>query len=107
MVASAWFTAALGAVGLLLSADGAMAKKPAFTPPSYPTSRSNDFCPERCSVSGPNTGNWSLYSNFNPIRKCEQSMFYDFSLYDEVDNPAVNHRIRRSNSCFFLFPFPF
>lgn len=104
MVTSAWFTAALGATGLLLSADGAMAKKPVFTPPSYATSRSIDFCPERCSVSGPNTGNWSVYPNFDPIKKCEQSVFYDFSLYDEVDDPAANHRIRRSN-LYFIFSF--
>ncbi|AEO59465.1 glycoside hydrolase family 18 protein [Thermothelomyces thermophilus ATCC 42464] len=98
MVASSWFTAPLVAVALLLSLDGAVAKKPTFRPPSLPTYDDDAACPERCSVSGPSTGNWSVYPNFEPIRKCTQTMFYDFSLYDSVDDPTVNHRIHACSS---------
>ncbi|KAL2173022.1 uncharacterized protein P884DRAFT_273605 [Thermothelomyces heterothallicus CBS 202.75] len=98
MVASSWFTAPLVAVALLFSLDAALAKKPTFRPPSLPTYDDDAACPERCSVSGPSTGNWSVYPNFEPIRKCTQTMFYDFSLYDSVDDPTVNHRIHACSS---------
>ena len=103
MVASAWFTAAFGAVGVLLSADGAMAKKTGFRPPTVEIPRYDEVCPERCSVSGPQTGNWSVYPNFLPTRKCKQTMFYDFSLYDPVDDEAANHRIHACSSYGFDF----
>lgn len=68
--------------------------KPSFSP-SY---RSANACPERCSVAEPNTGNWSAYSNFKQIRACTETMFYDFSLYDEVDDPSTNHGIYACSS---------
>ena len=97
MVTSSWFTVALGALGFLLSVDRALAK-PGFRLTSSPTYRNFEVCPERCSISGPNTGNWSVYPNFKQIKKCKQTMFYDFSLYDQVDEQAVNHRIHACSS---------
>ncbi|KAK3398714.1 hypothetical protein B0T20DRAFT_411850 [Sordaria brevicollis] len=97
MVATSWLTAGMGALGLLLSADGVMAvKQPSFRFPSSPAYR--EVCPERCFVSGPNSGNWSVYPNFNQIKKCSQTMFYDFNLYDQVDNPNTNSRIAACTS---------
>ncbi|KAK3947971.1 hypothetical protein QBC32DRAFT_246732, partial [Pseudoneurospora amorphoporcata] len=97
MVASSWLTASLGALGLLLSADGGMAaKQSGFRFPSSPAYR--EVCPERCIVSGPNSGNWSVYPNFKQIKKCTQTMFYDFNLYDQVDNPDTNSRIAACTS---------
>ncbi|KAA8622106.1 hypothetical protein SMACR_09659 [Sordaria macrospora] len=97
MVASLWFTAGMGALGLLLSADGGMAaKQPGFRFPSSPAYR--EVCPERCIISGPNSGNWSVYPNFKQIKKCTQTMFYDFNLYDQVDNPDTNSRIAACTS---------
>lgn len=97
MVATSWFTAGMGALGLLLSADGVMAaKQPSFRFPSSPAYR--EVCPERCIVSGPNSGNWSVYPNFKQIKKCSQTMFYDFNLYDQVDNLDTNSRIAACTS---------
>ncbi|KAK1779163.1 hypothetical protein QBC45DRAFT_144301 [Copromyces sp. CBS 386.78] len=97
MVASSWFTAGMGALGLLLSADGvAAARRPGFQFPSSPIDR--EICPERCIVSGPNPGNWSVYPNFKQMKKCTQTMFYDFNLYDQVDNPDTNSRIAACTS---------
>ncbi|KAK4246406.1 glycoside hydrolase [Corynascus novoguineensis] len=99
MVASSWLPALFVAVALLLSAKGALAKEPAFRAPFRLGTFDDDAtCPERCSVSGPNTGNWSVYPNFKPIKQCKQTMFYDFSLYDPVDDPTVNHRIHACSS---------
>lgn len=95
MVNLLWLTAALGA-GLLLS-DGAVAS-PGHAESSVTPYRNFDVCPERCSISGPNTGNWSVYPNFKKIGKCQQTMFYDFSLHDPVDDPEVNHRIYACSS---------
>jgi hypothetical protein len=75
-----------------------MAKKPGFRPPSAQVRGNDDVCPERCSVSGPNTGNWSVYPTLTPIKRCKQTMFYDFSLYDPVDDPTTNHRIYACSS---------
>lgn len=91
MLTSPWLTAALGAVSLV---PGVFA----FIPPIDTAVRAVDFCPERCSVSGPSTGNWSVYPNFKTIKKCQQTMFYDFSLYDPVDDPDTNHRIQACSS---------
>ncbi|KAL4938844.1 hypothetical protein BDV06DRAFT_231514 [Aspergillus oleicola] len=66
--------------------------------PASPSYSSANVCPGRCSVSGPSTGNWSVYPNFNKIRKCPETMFYDFSLYDQVDNNDENHRIQACSS---------
>ncbi|KXX78980.1 Killer toxin subunits alpha/beta [Madurella mycetomatis] len=92
MVTLSWLTA----IGLLLS--GAVAKKPASRFASGPPYRVVEVCPERCSISGPKTGNWSVYPNFKQISSCEQTMFYDFSLYDPVDDPTTNHRIHACSS---------
>ncbi|KAK4136083.1 glycoside hydrolase family 18 protein [Trichocladium antarcticum] len=92
MVPSPWLALALGAAALV---PGAVA----FTPPGGPASvRAVDFCPERCAVSGPSTGNWSAYPNFKIIKRCQQTMFFDFSIYDPVDDPATNHRIQACSS---------
>lgn len=92
-----WFTSAVGAVGFLLSADVAEANlgDRHYSRPSY---RSSEVCPERCDVSGPNTGNWFVYPNFKQIKKCKQTVFYDFSLYDQVDDQSNNHRIHACSS---------
>ncbi|SPO01630.1 related to RF2 protein [Cephalotrichum gorgonifer] len=86
MLTSPWITAALGSFSLV---PGVVA----FIPPVATAPRVIDFCPERCAVSGPRTGNWSVYPNFKRIKRCEQTMFYDFSVYDPVDDPETNHRI--------------
>jgi hypothetical protein len=99
MVTSSWLTAALGAAELLLSADGACAKPRVgarlAVSPSY---RNLDTCLERCSVSGPNSGNWSVYPSFKQIKTCEKTTFYDFSLYDQVDDLTASHRIHACSS---------
>lgn len=91
MFATKCLTVALGAVSL---ASGPMA----FIPPVGTLTRVVDFRPERCVITGPNTGNWSVYPNFNIIKRCQQTMFYDFSLYDPVDDPNTNHRIQACSS---------
>ncbi|RAH55255.1 chitinase [Aspergillus piperis CBS 112811] len=55
-------------------------------------------CPERCRDAGPNTGNWSVYSGFRQIRTCKETMFYDFSLFDDVDDWERTHRIQACSS---------
>lgn len=52
-----------------------------------------DPCPARCSDAGPRSGNWSLYHNVDQFRQCSQTLFLDFSLYDDVDDAATNHRV--------------
>ncbi|THC87759.1 hypothetical protein EYZ11_012794 [Aspergillus tanneri] len=90
MVTLSSFIAVLGAVGA--------AATPRFRNSVSPGYRSADVCPERCSVSGPTIRNWSVYPNFNQIKKCKQTMFYDFSLYDPVDDRAVSHKIHACSS---------
>jgi hypothetical protein len=88
-VTLSWFTAA---VALWLSADGVMAK-PRLRLSSSPNYRNFNQCPQRCADAGPNTGNWSAYPSFKSVSRCEQTMFFDFSLYDPVDDPSRNHNL--------------
>ncbi|KAK8131380.1 hypothetical protein PG984_007818 [Apiospora sp. TS-2023a] len=95
-----WLTAPL-AVGLSLAPDGAVAAKsgsPFFRKSASPTYSSSGKCPERCSVAGPNPGNWSVYPDFQQIKRCKETMFYDFSLDDRVDEAGVTHRIHACSS---------
>ncbi|KAL4865032.1 hypothetical protein BDV12DRAFT_200571 [Aspergillus spectabilis] len=98
MMALPLYKTALWAAALLLSTKEAVAT-PAqrhAAAPGY--SSSTGACPERCSVSGPNTGNWSVYPDFRQIKRCEETMFYDFSLYDPVDDKGLSHRIHACSS---------
>ena len=97
MVSTAWLKVALAAITLLLSCDVVFAQSgpTGFGPrqPVSPSYRGRDSCPERCSIAGPNPSNWSLYHNFDEIQSCTQTVFYEFSLYDQVDNSDTLHRI--------------
>ncbi|KAL8357652.1 hypothetical protein RB598_002449, partial [Gaeumannomyces tritici] len=55
-------------------------------------------CPARCLDTGPNMGLWSVYPNFKLIKRCPETMFYGFSLYDPVDDPDTTHRIAACSS---------
>lgn len=57
-----------------------------------------DFCPSRCSDTGPDTSKWSVYPNFNLIKMCKESVFYGFNLYDSVDEKDSSHRISACTS---------
>jgi hypothetical protein len=89
MVTLPWFTAA---VGLLLSADGVMATR-RLRLSSSPNYRNFGPCPQRCSDAGPNTGNWSAYPSLKSVRRCEQTIFFDFSFYDPVDDESRHHNL--------------
>jgi hypothetical protein len=91
------FAAALRAAVLLLGANGAVAT-PGFKTSTSPSYSSVDVCPERRSVSGPSTGNWSVYPDFRKIKKCKQTTFYNFNLYDPVDDRAPSHKIYACSS---------
>ncbi|EPS35532.1 hypothetical protein H072_11031 [Dactylellina haptotyla CBS 200.50] len=91
MVPSSWLQVAIGAIILVPGAR-------AFIPPVGTAARAVEFCPERCTVSGPSTENWSAYPNFGIINRCQQTMFYEFNLYDPVDDPNTNHRIQACSS---------
>lgn len=66
--------------------------------PASPGYQPKTPCPGRCSTAGPNPGNWSLYHNLDQIESCDQTMFYDFSLFDSVDNSSTSHRIYSCSS---------
>ncbi|KAK1565853.1 uncharacterized protein LY79DRAFT_585176 [Colletotrichum navitas] len=80
-VASPWLKVALAATSLLLATVMAM-----------------DVCPIRCVNASPNPGIWSVYPNFNITKRCQQTMFYGFYLYDTVDDTDSMHRIAACSS---------
>jgi hypothetical protein len=92
-----WLTTVVRATGLLLSIDTVSANA-GFRIASNSAYRNLNPCPERCSISGPSTSNWSTYPDFRPIRKCKETVFYDFSLYGNVDDEAESHRINACSS---------
>lgn len=81
MVKPPWLAVALAAISVL---PGSVQAK--------------DFCPDRCSDAGPDTSKWSVYPNFNLIKRCKETVFYSFNLYDSVDDRDSNHRISACTS---------
>ncbi|GIK06329.1 hypothetical protein Aspvir_001976 [Aspergillus viridinutans] len=97
MVALTWLGAAAALV--LSTWPTAASTNPGFRKAASPSYRSSaSACPERCSDAGPNTGNWSVYADFKQIHKCKETMFYDFSLFDDVDDQNGTHRIQACSS---------
>ncbi|PYI01817.1 chitinase [Aspergillus sclerotiicarbonarius CBS 121057] len=97
MVALTWLSTVAAVV--LFAWPPAATATPGFRKSASPSFRSSaSICPERCSNSGPNTGNWSVYADFKQIRKCKETMFYDFSLFDHVDDRNGTHRIQACSS---------
>ncbi|KAJ5146492.1 uncharacterized protein N7515_001056 [Penicillium bovifimosum] len=90
------FTAAVRTFVLLLAVNGARAS-PGFKSSAWPRSGYNP-CPERCAISGPKQGNWSVYPDFRQIKKCKEAMFYSFGLYDPVDDRDMKHKIHACSS---------
>ncbi|PKY00745.1 glycoside hydrolase [Aspergillus campestris IBT 28561] len=90
----AWLSTAAWALGLLLYVEGGSAiGTPDLRKPASPGYRGSDPCPTSCRITGPNPSNWSAYHNFEQLQSCKQSLFYEFSLYDKVDDPETLHRI--------------
>jgi hypothetical protein len=92
-----WFKLGLGAVALL--SDNVLA----YTQlggrlPASPGYRPKSPCPGRCSTAGPNSVNWPLYHSLDQTSSCDQTMFYDFSIFDHVDDPSTSHRIYSCSS---------
>ncbi|BCS17278.1 uncharacterized protein APUU_10106S [Aspergillus puulaauensis] len=91
---------ALSAAGIALLSriPGASAAKDYSRNSASPSYRGTDVCPERCLTSGPSTGNWSAHPSLDKIAKCQDTMFYSFSLYDPVDEAGLNHRVYACSS---------
>jgi hypothetical protein len=94
---ASWAKLGLGAVALFSNTVLAYAKLGGRLPVS-PGYQPKNPCPGRCSTAGSNPGNWSLYHNLDQIGSCDQTMFYDFSLLDPVDDPSALHRIYSCSS---------
>ncbi|KAI0968044.1 hypothetical protein F4678DRAFT_482748 [Xylaria arbuscula] len=50
-------------------------------------------CPISCSQAGPSPSNWPLYHNIDQLNGCDETLFYDFSLHDPVDEPSSLHHL--------------
>jgi hypothetical protein len=87
---SSWIKVGLGALSLLSNIVNATPGTRIGASPSY---QGRDNCPGRCSIAGPNPGNWSLYHSLDQTNSCQLTKFYDFSIYDLVDDSDTNHRI--------------
>ncbi|KAG5655689.1 hypothetical protein KAF25_009188, partial [Fusarium avenaceum] len=97
MLAPTWLSAVLGITGILMSAKPALAGSGVIIGAS-PYHANVDACPERCSVSGSNPGNWSVYPELKKLRYCQETVFYAFSVYDPVDDSLAGHRIHACTS---------
>ncbi|KAH6616808.1 hypothetical protein C7974DRAFT_475193 [Boeremia exigua] len=95
MVAASWLF--FPAASILLSIEGVLAN-PGLGLSVSPSYRTSNPCPERCKITGPNASNWSVYPDFKKIQKCQETMFYDFSLTDDVDDPESTHKINACSS---------
>ena len=90
-----WLLVALGATALLCDvvSGGRISPQIGLRRGASPGYRPRDVCPGHCNIAGPNPSNWSLYHNFGQIQYCTETQFYEFSLYDNVDDLNTLHRI--------------
>ncbi|KAI0467015.1 hypothetical protein F4859DRAFT_518632 [Xylaria cf. heliscus] len=58
-----------------------------------PSFRGIDDCPSSCVQTGSSPGNWSLYHNLDQLSNCPETLFFDVSLLDPVDDSASIHRL--------------
>lgn len=96
LFASSRLAAALTAAGLFLSlgaVEAASSLKANLRRPAGVSYQGRNQCPELCSVSGPEPGNWTVYHNVNQLAACKQTVFYHLSIYDVVDDNSSPHRI--------------
>lgn len=77
---------ALSNAGSALGYDFRHPVSPGYRPAS-------DVCPKRCADAGSDSANWPAYRGFNQLVHCPETMFYDFSLLDDVDDRGAPHRI--------------
>lgn len=92
MLPPTWLAATLGITGILMSVSPALAG-PGNRIGDSPYQANADACPERCSVSGSNLGNWSVYPELKQLRHCRETVFYAFSVYNPVDNDSTGYHI--------------
>ena len=94
MMLFSWRTLALVSVtSLFLSHNIIVSAQQGARLPVSPSFQGIDPCPARCSITGPNSANWSVSRTLGPLGRCAQTLFLDFSLLDRVDDEAENHRI--------------
>ena len=94
-MASSWVKLIVGSVALF---SGTVLAGPGGRLPASPGYQPKQPCPGRCITAGGNPGNWSFYHNLDQTGSCDQTMFYDFSLFDSVDDPNTFHRIYSCSS---------
>lgn len=97
MMSSPWIRVALGAYGLLMSAD-IVSGNPGLKLSASPGYRNSNVCPQRCNVVGPNPANWSAYHNLEQFDACPLAVFQAFSIYDNVDDASRPHGIYACSS---------
>ena len=54
---------------------------------------SNNHCPQRCAVAGPDPGNWTSYHNLEQFDSCPLAVLQAFSIYADVDDASHPHGI--------------
>ncbi|KAF7561921.1 hypothetical protein G7046_g2225 [Stylonectria norvegica] len=90
---SAWLTKSLGVITVLSLFSPIVTAEPGIRKAASPDYQGRDACPVRCSNAGPSPTSWSVYHNFDQFQSCPQTLFYQFSIYDQVDDPNTLHRI--------------
>ncbi|CAK7219748.1 hypothetical protein SBRCBS47491_003955 [Sporothrix bragantina] len=91
-----WITSAAAAGYMLLSSgliDGVEAGFKLRQPASPGYRSRSDNCPTSCSVTGFDPSNWPAYNSLQDLGRCQETIFYHLSLYDDVDDWSPTHRI--------------
>ncbi|KAK9234065.1 hypothetical protein V1525DRAFT_391821 [Lipomyces kononenkoae] len=46
-------------------------------------------CPEACSVVGLSSGNWTAYHSLDRLKRCRQSVLFDYNIFSSLDTPST------------------
>lgn len=51
-------------------------------------------CPQTCATSGPSPSNWTTYHSFDRLERCNQTVLFDFNIFNSVEGPNTHTTIR-------------
>jgi chitinase len=57
-----------------------------------------DPCPDACSITGPDPGNWTYYHSQADFKACNQTTLFELNVNNPIDDPDTHVSIRSCNS---------
>lgn len=64
------------------------------------TPQVSSLCPVACSDAGPDPAAWTLYSNMDRLRACNETLVFDFAIFTKINNGQSKTSVRACTADF-------